>query len=186
MSKKSIFIFLITIYSSVHAQVMTTPLFGIDNNGATVQVSPVSGKISVLLFTATDCPYDDQYIGRIQELAVQFGGQVNFFLIDASPEDTPLKIRAQIAEWNTQVPVIRDEDQTILKSLMGRKTMEAFLLSGTAMGIKTVYRGPIDDNPQVADDADYHYLADAIGQLIKGNNIPVSEVRATGCVIRNK
>ena len=185
--KTKYFLFLqVLIYSSVHAQSVTTALSGIDINGATVQVSPVSGKKSVLFFTATDCPYDDQYINRIQELADQYGDQFGFFLINASPEDTPERIREQVAQWKTTIPYIRDNEQVILKALSARKTMEAFVLAASGADFTIVYRGPIDDNPQVADDADYHYLADAISQLIKGNAVVIPEVRATGCVIRNR
>ena len=186
MKTKYFLILLVSICSSVHAQSVATALLGIDINGATVQVSPVAGKKTVLIFTATDCPYDDQYISLIQELADQYGDQIGFFLINASPEDTPERIREQVAQWKTTIPYIRDNEQVILKALSGRKTMEAFVLTASGAGFKIVYRGPIDDNPQVADDADYHYLADAISQLIKGNAVVVPEVRATGCVIRNR
>lgn len=179
-------VFIFTISESVFAQIITSPLVGMDINGSTITVTPEPGKSAVLIFTSTDCPYDDQYIERIQELVKQYGDRLSFFLINASPEDTPQRIRAKVTSWQLGFPCVQDYDQIIFKTLAARKTMEAFIISNIKSNLKIIYRGPIDDNPQVADDADFHYLADAIQHYLNGQQVINPEARVTGCIIRTR
>jgi hypothetical protein len=47
-----------------------------------------------------------------------------------------------------------------------------------------MYRGAIDDNPQVASDVKHSFLKEAIESTLKGQNPLKSSVHPTGCMIK--
>jgi len=52
--------------------------------------------------------------------------------------------------------------------------------------LQVSYRGPLDDNPQVSEDADKNYLLDAIHAVLNGQKPAPVTARVAGCFIRSK
>jgi hypothetical protein len=89
-------------------------------------------------------------------------------------------------EENYDFPYLADADQQAVQLLGAQKTPEAFLLVKQGSGYRVVYSGAIDDNPQVEQDVDNAYLANAIEALLANNTAGIPSQRPTGCMIKKK
>ncbi|HQQ96512.1 MAG TPA: hypothetical protein PLX35_04580 [Cyclobacteriaceae bacterium] len=135
----------------------------------------------VVIFTSPDCPFDGYYAERLQLLRDRYAGQVSFYFIDP----------AESAVTNPSTPfssltLYTDNQQQLSKILDPHKTPEAFLLKKQNTKLTLVYRGAIDDNPQMASAVTQPWLQSAIDNLLEGRAPAQSEVRASGCTIRRK
>lgn len=184
--RKSI-LFAFALYASLgSAQVIKDPLQAIGMNGKYVSLN-VDGVEGIVLFlTDTRCPYDDHYLERMHKYAAQFTGKIQFFFVNSSAEDTPEEIRKQADAWGPTVPYLHDADQSVLRTLGGKRTSEVFLLQKSTGGLQLIYRGPLDDNPQVSEDADKNFLLDAIQAMLSGQKPAPVTARVAGCFIRSK
>lgn len=152
-----------------------------------VSVKACSGCVgTVVIFTSLKCPYDQHYQERIKNLYEKYAGKISFFLIDSNPgaDDDESKMKAAYANWNMNIPFLSDKSQVGLKTLNATRTPEAFLLKSDGSGLKIVYQGAIDDNPQVHNDTGKNFLDDAMAELVAGKPIKVPAERVIGCTIR--
>ena len=140
----------------------------------------------VVIFTSLKCPYDQHYQDRIKKLQEKYNGKVSFFMINSNPgvDEDETKMKASYSGWNSSIPLLSDKNQTAMKTLNATRTPEAVLLKQEGNGLKTIYQGAIDDNPQVHNDTGKNFLDDAIGELVSGNPIKVPTERVIGCTIR--
>lgn len=152
-----------------------------------VSVRPCSGCVGVVaVFTSLKCPYDQHYQERIKNLSEKYAGKISFFLINSSPgaDEDESRMKAAYTNWNTTIPFLSDKSQLGLKTLNATRTPEAILLKSEGNGLKVVYQGAIDDNPQVHHDTSKNFLDDAITELVAGKPIKVPTERVIGCTIR--
>ena len=84
------------------------------------------------------------------------------------------------------IPYLSDKDQTLMQRLGATKTPSAYLLKNNGGNFSVVYKGAIDDNPQVPGDVRRAYLKDAIDIMLANQKIETVEVRPVGCTIRRK
>jgi hypothetical protein len=84
------------------------------------------------------------------------------------------------------MPYLADKDQVLMKQLGATRTPQAFLLKNSGGKFTVVYKGALDDNPQVPEDIRHAYLQDAIDIMLSNQKIETPEVRPVGCVIRKK
>ena len=108
----------------------------------------------VVIFTSLKCPYDQHYQERIKALRDKYGDKVSFFLINSSqgPDEDEPKMKEAYYRWGMNIPYLSDKNQAALKTLNATRTPEAILLKPESAGLKIVYQGAIDDNPQVHTD----------------------------------
>ncbi|MCV9385482.1 hypothetical protein [Reichenbachiella ulvae] len=142
--------------------------------------------ISVFVFTSTDCPYDQLYETRIQELIDQYQSKVNFFIVNAH---TPRQNKENSKDTKAQAkrldaPYYLDLDHTAKQILGIQKSPEIAIAKLDKGKWDIVYRGAIDDSPQVADDATVNYAQAVLNNLLQNKPAPHSYERAAGCRIR--
>lgn len=142
----------------------------------------------VLIFTSNSCPYDEYYLKRIEKLSQSYQDRVPVLLINAhtEPDESAEKMAARGKTVNMSVPYLSDKDQTLMTALNVKKSPEAFLLKNDGGKFNVVYRGAIDDNPQVEADVHHHYLRDAIDIMLSNQKIETPEVRPVGCNLKKK
>lgn len=142
----------------------------------------------VIVFTSNECPYDEYYRARLTALSRSFQERVPFVLVNAHPDPAESKeaMKSRARQWNLSLPYLADKDQTLMQQLDARKSPEVFLLKNQGGKFAVVYRGAIDDNPQVAADVRHHYLKDAIDIMLSRQTIETPEVRPVGCTLRKK
>ena len=170
---------------SANAQNVDIPLivFQIDETQVDLRKDARDGLL--LFFTSSGCPFDDHYFTRLRDLNQQFKGKVGFYFINASYEDTREEILRQMKEWGNDIPYLIDQKNIISKALNVKRTTECILLKRNKTTLSIFYRGPVDDNPQVASDADHEYLEDAIKNLLEGRDSGTASARVAGCLIRD-
>ncbi len=142
----------------------------------------------VLIFTSNNCPYDEYYRKRVDEISRAYQDKVPVLLINShsEPNETPDKMAAKARALNLRTPYLADKNQSLMASLNVKKSPEAFLLKNDNGKFTVVYRGAIDDNAQVEADVRHHYLRDAIDIMLTNQKIETPEVRPVGCNLKKK
>lgn len=142
----------------------------------------------VVIFTSNECAYDEYYRARIKDLIDQYKGQIQFLLVNSYTEsaESAANMKTAYGKWQTPIPYLADKDQVAMDCLGARKSPEAFLMKNSKGTFTLVYKGAIDDNPQVAGDVGERFLKASIDQLLAGQSIKTSSTRTVGCTIRRK
>lgn len=141
---------------------------------------------SVVIFNSIECPYDQYYIKRLQKLAqdTRFK-EVKFIFVNPTGREAVGDIKSHFSKFNLEIEYYLDSKQTLFKALGATKTPEVsfFLLrNGIA---EVIYKGAIDNNPQMAEAVSEYYLAQAIKASLNGQKIKKNFVRPMGCVVKN-
>ena len=142
----------------------------------------------VVVFTSLYCPYAQLYDDRIRDLINDFQSErVRFLLINSnSPKSSPKESKQNMArianekQWG--VPFLADHSQQVARMFGAEKSPEVFVLSRQKKSYKILYRGAIDDNPQVPHDVHHAYLRDFLSS--SASNTSVHSVPPTGCIIK--
>jgi len=156
-------------------------------DGTNVSLDSYSTPV-VVIFISNECAFDNYYTSRIKSLIGLYSGKIQFLLINAhvEPAESAGQMTMKYKTWGLDVPYLADKDQLAMDILGARKSPEAFLLQKTGGNYVIVYKGLIDDNPQIASDVKQNFLKDGIDKLLAGQKIAAPEMRAIGCSIRRK
>ncbi len=180
---------IVCIASTFTATAQVLDDFSLKNvlNGETVSLTSFpSCQGMVIVFTSNNCPYDDYYRSRLAQLAQTYQDKVPVLLVNAHTEanESPEAMAAKGKALNLNVPYLADKNQSLLAKLNVRKSPEAFLLKNNNGKFTVIYRGAIDDNPQVESDVRHHYLQDAIDIMLNNQRVQTPEVRPVGCNVK--
>ena len=78
------------------------------------QVTPLQetdARVTVFLFTRTDCPISNRYAPEVQRLQAKFRpDNVRFLLIYPDPDESVQAIRKHIKEYGYQLDALRDPE----------------------------------------------------------------------------
>ena len=142
----------------------------------------------VIIFTSNACAYDDYYRGRIVSLSKSYSDRVPVLLVNSNVEalESPDNMVRKANQLSLTIPYLADKNQTLMQQLGASKTPSAYLLKNNGGKFSVVYKGAIDDNPQVAGDVRQAYLKDAIDIMLANQKVETAEVRPVGCSIRRK
>lgn len=145
-----------------------------------------SSKGILIVFTSNACPYDEYYRNRLDGISKTYQNRLPVLLVNAytEPAESASKMLEKAQELRLSVPYLADKKQVLIANLGVKKSPEAFLLKNENGNFSVVYRGAIDDNPQVEGDVRHHYLREAIDALLGNQKIAVPQVRAVGCNIK--
>jgi hypothetical protein len=144
---------------------------------------PASFKLTVYVFTTTDCPISNRYAPEVQRLAAKFKGHASFVLVYPVPTDTDAVIREHHNKFGYSLPSVRDIDQRLVRRTGATMMPEVAVVQGNAV----LYRGRIDDRyidlgkdrpaPTQRD------LESALDAAIAGKPIAVKQTQAVGCIL---
>lgn len=142
----------------------------------------------ILIFTSNNCPYDEYYRKRLDNIAQTYQDRVPVLLVNSHTEanESEEKMAAKGKALNLRMPYLADKDQALMTKLNIKKSPEAVLLKNENGKFRVVYRGAIDDNAQVENDVRHHYLRDAIDIMLTNQRIETPEVRPVGCNVKRK
>jgi protein-disulfide isomerase-like protein with CxxC motif len=139
----------------------------------------------VIIFTSNVCAYDEYYRDRIARISSAHQDvPVLFVNAGLEPQESIENMKRKAKELAPDVPYLADKEQKLMRQLGATKTPQAFLLKNNNGKFSVVFRGAIDDNPQVAADVRHAYLEDAIDIMLTNQKIETPEVRPVGCTIR--
>jgi thiol-disulfide isomerase/thioredoxin len=140
-------------------------------------------RLTVYVFTTTDCPISNRYAPEIKRLAAKFDRQAKFVLVYPVPTDSPDLIREHARKFAYPLETMRDPEQKLVKQTGVKVTPEAAVMRGSTV----LYRGRIDDryvdfgkDRPVPTERD---LDDALTAITAGKTVAVRETQAIGCII---
>jgi len=163
-----------------------------DINGKTVKLSDYKGKIVVIESYNSDCPYcHNQYqTGAMQALQRDLAakGVVWLLVNSVNPKNfshrTPEQARKEMASEKMDVTAWIDDSSGTVGHLYGMKTTpHMFVIDKNGV---LVYDGAIDDQPDPFHDPSKarNYVSEAIGALLAGKPVAVSETKPYGCSVK--
>ena len=140
-------------------------------------------KVTVLVFTTTDCPIANRYAPEIQRLASKFTGKFRFVLVYPVPSDSPAMIGAHVKKFGYSIETQRDVNQRLVKLTGATVTPEVAVMDGT----RVLYRGRIDDRylelGKDRPEPTKRDLEAALEAIVTGKPVAPRETRAVGCII---
>jgi peroxiredoxin len=148
-----------------------------------------ANKAVAVIFSCNHCPYVIGWQDRMVAIQADYADKgVQLVSINANdvkkyPEDSFDNMKKRHADENFNFPYLRDESQEIARAYAAERTPEVFLLDSAG---KLHYHGAIDDNYQDADQAQAHYLRDALDAMLAGNAPATAETAPVGCTIKWK
>src|SRR4029079_10516089 len=98
-------------------------------------------RLTVYVFTTTDCPIANRYAPEIQRLAAKYQQFAHFVLVYPVASDTPELIVEHQKKFAYVLDSIRDTDQRLVKMTGVTVSPEVAVMRGT----RVLYRGRIDD-----------------------------------------
>jgi peroxiredoxin len=164
---------------------------GTDINGKAVKLSDYKGKIVVLESYNSDCPYcHNQYqTGATQELQQELAakGVVWLLVNSVNPRNSSHRSGEQARQEWTSLKIAAaawiDDSSGAIGHLYDMKTTpHVFVVdqSGTL-----VYAGAMDNQPDPVHDPRKarNYVREAVGDLLAGKPIEVSQTKPYGCAV---
>ncbi len=161
------------------------PFRAVDIDGRPVDpLSPMPGRVHVLVFTSHECPIANAYAPRLRELAASaMGGDVRWFFVHVDPDLTPAAARQHATDYGLPDTIVLDPTHRLARELGVTRTPEAAVVTAQLV----VYRGRIDDGwvalGQRAGTVEHHDLRDAIAAAIAGQLAARPFVPAVGCLL---
>jgi peroxiredoxin len=144
----------------------------------------------VLIFTSLNCPFSKLYEERIVHLYENFSdhgfvfAMINPHVAVEEDEQAP-QMKTRALERNITFPFLMDDKQVVAKQLGITKLPEVVLITPSPTGHSISYRGAIDNNPQVAANANIKYLENALNAVQNRRNPSPSFSRPVGCNLRS-
>jgi thiol-disulfide isomerase/thioredoxin len=114
----------------------------LDLYGRGVRPLASDGRPVVVLFTATTCPISNRYAPEVGRLVAEFGGEVDFWLIYADPDEDADAVREHAHVYGYRARVARDPAHHMVAVAGARVTPEAAVFDVDG---RLVYTGRIDD-----------------------------------------
>ncbi len=160
--------------------------FTLDNcYGRAVSVDKFANKKAVVVaFLGTECPLAKLYGPRLEHLQQTFGtDDVAVIGINSNKQDSLTEVLAYRQRHKITFQMLKDLGNKVADAFAAERTPEVFLLDST---FTVRYHGRIDDQYYVGGSRarpEISELSDAIKQLLKGEDISVTETPVEGCHI---
>ena len=164
------------------------PAFSLqDQNGSTVALDDLKGKVVVLEWFNNECPYVVKHYqgGHMNQLASQFGDKgVVWLAIDSTSNHDAANSKKIASEWKIDRPILSDAAGTVGKAYASRNTPTMYIIDKDG---KIAYRGAIDNKPD-AETASINgatnYVAQALDEVLAGKTVTQPETKAYGCSVK--
>jgi peroxiredoxin len=142
-------------------------------------------KLIVIISHANGCPIVRNLAPAIRELKAKYEGQgVQFLMVNSATQDSMEAIAKEKAEFNFDLPILKDSNQLVGEQLGVTRTGEFFVVDPKTW--RVVYRGPLDDRLDYGVQkarASHTWTADAIDAALAGKPIKMANKPSPGCLI---
>jgi peroxiredoxin len=150
-------------------------LTGID--GKTYKLSDYKGRILVLEWWNQDCPVSRGYAPTMKDLANKYAEQgVVWLAIDSTHYQTAAKNIEYHRQNGIPYPILMDTDGKVGHLYEAKTTPHMFVINKGTL----VYDGAIDNR------GDRNYVAEALGALLAGKDVPLAKTQPFGCSVKYK
>lgn len=139
-----------------------------------------AAPVTVLVFISAQCPVSNEFVPRLNALAREYAGRVNFLGVNSNRNEPPEEVRKHAAEYQLAFLVYRDPGNVAADVLGISTTPQAVVLDGRR---RLQYRGRIDDSQKIArvTRPDLRLAMDAV---LAGRPVPAAETKTFGCTIQ--
>lgn len=169
------------------------PLFDVKmttTSGASVSLADVKKENGTLLiFTSNTCPWVHAWEDRYNEVArIAEANKIGVLFVNPNEAtrgqgESMDDMKARAEKMGYAFTYAMDADHKLADAYGATRTPHVYLMDKTNT---LVYVGAIDDNSRDASAVEKRYLADALGQVGKGQAVATTTSRALGCTIKRK
>jgi protein-disulfide isomerase len=153
-------------------------LKSLDGAPATIKTE---GKITAVVFIATQCPISNDYNERMKALYADYASKgVQFVFVNSNSTEPPEEVARHAKQHGFQFAVYKDPDNKEADRFAAEVTPHVFVLDKTGT---VAYRGAIDDQRN-EEKVTKKPLREALDALLTGKAVPVTEHKAFGCTIK--
>jgi len=154
-----------------------------DAAGKEYALLDLRGKIVMIHFWSTSCPFVKRYEDRLQQLTRDYTAQDVVVLgIDSNVSETVEDIQKAARERGVNYPVLVDRGNKIADDFGAITTPHVFILDKTG---KLVYEGAVDDQGWSEDNpVTKNYAKDVLEALLSGSPVPHSTTKTFGCTVK--
>lgn len=144
----------------------------------------------IVIFTCNTCPYAVASEDRIIALDAEFKGKgypviaINPNNPDVQPADSFELMQKKAADKGFTFPYLYDESRTVYAEYGAKKTPHVYLLQKENDKKIVKYIGAIDDNVRNGSAVKDRFLANAVYELLNGEEVTVKETKAIGCSVK--
>ncbi|PRY88092.1 redoxin domain-containing protein [Mongoliibacter ruber] len=146
-------------------------------------------KAVIIIFSSLNCPFSRLYEERIVDLHKTYSDQGYTFVMvnphfnmeEGESKDDHI---ARSKSRGIIFPILDDSQQVVARLFQASKLPEVVVITPSQTGFSVVYKGAIDNNPQVAANANIKYLDSALQAIQNRRNPSPSSSRPVGCNIR--
>jgi len=158
----------------------------LDHEGKSRELYRQTGaRAVVLIFTTTGCPIIEKSTPTIKALRDEFASNgVVFWLVDSNTEDDAKTVSEETRNFEIDLPVLLDHNQSVARSVGATRTAEAFCIEPKSWTL--FYRGAIDDRLGYGTEkqhASHAYLENALNNFLAGKKIKPARTEVKGCLI---
>lgn len=170
----------------------TAPTFTLKDvkTGSDVSLSDHKGKVVVLMFHSTTCPWyrmsEDSAYDRVFVKMVDAykDKDVVFLGVNSNRNESVDKIKNYVTKHNINYRVIKDPGNKVADAYGARSTPHVMVIDQQG---KLRYRGGVEKrpaNPAACGESEEQYLGPVIDALLQGSEPPVTETQPVGCGIK--
>lgn len=148
-----------------------------------------NAKGFIIIFTCNKCPMAKFYSQRLNQMYDKYK-KVGIPLIAINSMDTLAyaeesfrKMQHKVKNDHLNFPYLQDKKQVVGKNFKASVTPQAFVIWKQNNKLVIKYEGSIDDNAGDYENVKNHFLANAVDQLLKGNEVAIKNSEPFGCKI---
>ncbi len=154
--------------------------------GEEVTLSNHSEELVAIYIQGNGCPIARLGSHDYKEVISQFAGKpVAFYMMNSFIQDSVYAIIQEEAKFEFAVPIMKDDTQSVAKTLGVTRTADVFLIRPKTGEV--VYRGPINDKlgyETQRTDVTENYLSDGLNTVLSGGTVDHSVIPdSKGCLV---
>jgi peroxiredoxin len=160
-----------------------------DQNGKTVNLADLKGKIVVLEWFNEECPYVQRHHAKdktMSTLSDKYSAKdVVWLAINSTSGKTNDNNKSIAEKWNIKYSVLNDSDGKVGKAYGAKSTPHMFIIDKEG---KLAYSGGIDNDPQgEKTGADkVNYVDKALTEILDGKAVSEPKTKQYGCSVKYK
>ena len=154
--------------------------------GEEVTLSNHSEELVAIYIQGNGCPIARLGSHDYKKVINQFAGKpVAFYMMNSFIQDSVYAIIQEEAKFEFAVPIMKDDTQSVAKTLGVTRTADVFLIRPKTGEV--VYRGPINDKlgyETQRTDVTENYLSDGLNTVLSGGTVDHSVIPdSKGCLV---
>jgi peroxiredoxin len=156
-----------------------------DQDGKTVNLADARGKIIVLEWFNSECPFVQRHYREktMNTLADKYSSKdVVWYAINSTSGKTQADNKSIAGEWGINHPVLSDPDGAVGQAYGAKSTPHMFIIDKDG---KIAYAGGIDNDPD-GDKGDkrVNYVEKALDELLAGKAVSEPQTKQYGCSVK--